>query len=88
MSRRDDAGALLEAFAGYAPAPADGRTPRIGTVQAVPAPGRVTLLFDGETVVGGKVYPCLASYAAAVNDRVVVLPVGSRTSWVVLGALA
>jgi hypothetical protein len=86
MSARDDATELLNAFSDYSPPPADARVTKIGIVQSVVG-GVCKLLFDGETVTGGKLYPCLSTYSATVGDRVIVLPVGSSTSWIVLGAI-
>jgi hypothetical protein len=85
-NERDDATVLLDSFEQYSPAPGDDRSFKIGVVQSVSA-GACTIRFDGETVTGGKSYPCLGSYGPAMGDRVVVAPVGSRTSWLVLGAI-
>lgn len=90
MSARDDASDLLDAFGRVAPPPADPRTIKIGVVQVATTSSTVstcTIKFDGETVTGSKAYPCLSSYTPKTGDRVVVLPVGSRTSWLVVGAI-
>lgn len=90
MAERDDAIELLEAFAGYSPAPADARAIKIGVVQVATTTSTVsacTIRFDGETATGGKAYPCLSSYTPKAGDRVVVLPVGSQSSWLVLGGI-
>lgn len=86
---RDDASALLDTI-GVGVAVDAGRSIKIGMVQAAATTSTVntcTILFDGETVTGGKAYPCLGSYTPKAGDRVVVIPVGSRTSWLVIGAI-
>jgi hypothetical protein len=87
MAERDDASDLLDVFAGYSPAPKDARVIKIAVVQSATT-SYCRLLFDGETSTGAKWYPTLKSYAPSIGDRVIVLPVGSRTSWIVLGAIS
>jgi hypothetical protein len=55
----------------------------LGTVDAAYVSGRPKIIFDGETVVSGKAYPYLTSYAPAASDRVLLARVGG--SFVVLG---
>jgi hypothetical protein len=88
MSREDAVDLLDTMEIGAMAAP--GRQIKIGTVLTTSVGATVSvcaILFDGETVTGTKQYPCLSSYTPKVGDRVVVLPVGSRTSWLVLGAI-
>lgn len=90
MSARDDASAMLDAIGGTIETPGDTRVIKIGTVQTATLSSSIstcTIKFDGETATGGKAYPCLSSYSPKAGDRVVVLPVGSSTSWLVLGAI-
>lgn len=90
MAERDDASDILEAMADYSPPPRDSRITKIGVVQTATVTSSVstcTIRFDGESLTGGKQYPCLSSYTPKVGDRVIVDPVGSRTSWIVAGAI-
>ena len=90
MPEREDATMLLDATADYAPKPGETRRSKIGVVQTRTVNATTstcTILFDGETVVGGKQYPCISSYTPRVGDRVVVDPIGSQTSWIVSGAI-
>lgn len=57
----------------------------LGTIDAAYVSGRPRVLFDGETVLGGKVYPYLASYTPVASQRVLLAPVGS--GYVILGRI-
>jgi hypothetical protein len=57
----------------------------IGTIDAAYTSGRPRVLFDGETVLGGKTYPYLASYTPVASHRVLLAPVG--TGFVILGRI-
>ena len=58
----------------------------IGTIDSAYSSGRPRVLFDGETVLGGKTYAYLASYTPVASHRVLLAPVG--TGFVVLGRIA
>lgn len=58
---------------------------RLGKVDPAYASGRPKIIFDGETTVSGKKYPCLASYTPAAGDRVLMLKVAG--SYVILGKI-
>lgn len=57
----------------------------MGTIDSAYASGRPRVLFDGETVLGGKLYPYLASYTPVASHRVLLAPAGS--SYVILGRI-
>jgi len=58
---------------------------RIGTIDSAYSSGRPRVLFDGETVLGAKTYPYLASYTPAASQRVLLAPVGR--GFVILGRI-
>jgi hypothetical protein len=80
MSAQSDARKLLETFDRFSPSPDD---PRVG----IDVVSTCTILFDGETVTGTKAYPCLSSYTPKGRRSGRGVPVGSNTSWLVLGAI-
>lgn len=60
-------------------------TDKIGRIDPNYSSGLPRIIFDGEVVVSGKVYPCLSSYKPVKNDRVLLRAV--KGSYVVLGAI-
>jgi hypothetical protein len=84
MSRMvDDTQDFLEDVRDYVAEDAAKHT--IGTVDTGYSSGRPRVLFDGETVLGGKTYPYLASYTPVASHRVVLAPAGS--TYVILGRI-
>jgi hypothetical protein len=79
----DETQAFLEDIRGYVAEDAPRNT--IGTIDTGYTTGRPRVLFDGETVLGGKTYPYLASYTPAASHRVLLAPAGS--SYVILGRI-
>lgn len=83
----DDARDFLKTIRSFAREGPGDRVNRLGTVyttQGVTA----RIQFDGESIAGLRYYPTLAGYTPAVGDRVLLLPVGSKTSYVIVGAVA
>jgi hypothetical protein len=79
----NDTKALLDDIAHYAAVPIPGA--RIGTIDSGYASGRPKILFDGESTMGAKLYPYLASYTPAASQRVLLVPVGS--GYVIVGRI-
>jgi hypothetical protein len=79
----DETQDFLEAVRGYVETDAPANA--IGTIDPAYTSGRPRVLFDGETVLGGKTYPYLASYTPVASHRVLLAPVG--TGFVVLGRI-
>lgn len=78
---RQDAAWFIDALT----RPGQCRTNLLGTIASSYTSGRPRVLFDGESVLGAKVYPVLGSYSPAANDRVLLVPVG--TSYVIVGKI-
>lgn len=77
---------LLQAMAKFSQQQQTGsasRPARLGKIDPAYSSGSPKVIFDGETVVSGKGYPRLSSYAPVANDRVLLIPVG--TSYVIAG---
>ncbi|AXB47317.1 hypothetical protein [Amycolatopsis albispora] len=68
-------------------ASAADRAPRLATVNpahpAAPPSTKPRVTFDGDTALGEKSLPYLASYTPTASDRVLVLPVGN--TYVIVG---
>lgn len=58
---------------------------RLGKIDPSYTTGSPKIVFDGESAVSGKQYPCLSSYAPAANDRVLLAAVSG--SYVILGKI-
>lgn len=69
-----DAADLLGDIALYVKPKAPGN--RTGTIDSGYTTGRPRVLFDGESTLGQKTYPYLASYTPAAGNRVLLVPVG------------
>lgn len=80
---------FLNTVAGYtqqtAPETSANKPVKLATVMALGANNTVQVRFDGESVTSTKYYPCLATYTAALSDRVALLPSG--TTLLVIGAV-
>ena len=62
---------------------AEPDTIRLGAVQTVAEDGRCQILFDGEAVASGKLYPVMNNAGLYVGDRVACLAV--KGSYIVVG---
>lgn len=83
MAEEDDASEFLDSI--REALDADVPVHRIGTIDSAYSSGRPRILFDGESVMGAKVYAYLASYTPVASHRVLLAPVGS--GFVVLGRI-
>lgn len=58
---------------------------KLGKIDPVYVSGRPRVLFDGETVVGSKMYPYMDSYTPTANQRVLLAKVSG--SYVIIGGV-
>ncbi|MEU1863694.1 hypothetical protein [Streptomyces gardneri] len=80
---------FLHTVAGYtrqtAPDTSANKPVMLATVMALGGSNTVQVKFDGETTTSTKYYPCLATYKAAVGNRVALMPAG--TTYLVIGTV-
>ncbi|MGW3499371.1 hypothetical protein ACWDMY_01315 [Streptomyces globisporus] len=80
---------FLNTVAGYAqqsaPQTSASKPIKLATVTSLGGGNTVRVQFDGESVSSTKYYPCLATYTAAVSNRVALMPTG--TTYLVIGAV-